>query len=227
MDPSRCVVLVPIGGYLEPECAKGLAELEARGYHVRAMPRYAAIDQGRSQMATDAMFDDYEAMMWIDSDVGFNADAVDMLREQDLPIVCGIYPRKGARQLACKLLPDTPRVLFGEGGGPMEICYAPMGFCFTQRVVYETMIVHEQLPICNQQFKRITVPYFLPLIVPDGDDHLYLSAEYSFCERARRSGFDIIADTRIRLSHIGKHTYVWEDAGTDRHRYATYELNIR
>jgi hypothetical protein len=227
MDPSRCIVLVPIGGYLEPECARGLGQLEARGYHVRAVPRYAAIDQGRSQMATDALLDGYDALMWIDSDVGFDADAVDMLREHDEPVVCGIYPRKGARELACNLLPDTPKIIFGEGGGLLEIRYAAMGFCYTQRSVYETMIVHEQLPICNKQFDRITVPYFLPLVLPTGDDHWYMSAEYSFCERARRSGFKIMADTRIRLGHIGRHSYYWEEAGTERPRYATYEFNIR
>ncbi|MBU3067435.1 hypothetical protein KO481_38670 [Nocardia sp. NEAU-G5] len=227
MDPSRCIVLVPIGGYLEPECARGLGQLEARGYHVRAVPRYAAIDQGRSQMATDALLDGYDALMWIDSDVGFDADAVDMLREHDEPVVCGIYPRKGRRELACNLLPGTPKVIFGEGGGLMEIRYAAMGFCYTQRKVYDTMIVHEQLPICNKQFDRITVPYFLPLLQPDGpDDHWYMNAEYSFCERARRSGFKVMADTRIRLGHIGRHSYYWEEAGTDKHRYATYEFNI-
>lgn len=226
MDPSRCVVLVPIGGYLEPECARGLGQLEARGYHVRAVPRYAAIDQGRSQMATDALMDDYEAMMWIDSDIGFDADAVDLLREHDLPMVCGIYPRKGRRELACKLLPGTPRIIFGEGGGLLEIRYAPMGFCYTQRAVYEQMIVHEELPVCNKQFDRITVPYFMPLVLPEGEDHWYMSAEYSFCERARRSGFPVMADSRIRLGHIGRHTYQWEDAGTEQPRYATYEFNL-
>jgi hypothetical protein len=226
MDPSRCIVLVPIGGYLEPECARGLAQLEARGYRVRAVPRYAAIDQGRSQMATDAVLEGYDALMWIDSDIGFDADAVDMLREHDEPIVCGIYPRKGRRELACNLLPDTPKILFGEGGDLLEIRYAAMGFCYTQRVVYETMIVHEQLPICNKQFDRITVPYFLPMLLPDGDEHWYMNSEYSFCERARRSGFRIMADTRIRLGHIGRYSYHWEEAGTDRPRYATYEFNI-
>jgi hypothetical protein len=227
MDPSRCVVLTPIGGYLEPECARGLAQLEARGYHVRALPRYAAIDQGRSQMATDALLDDYEALMWIDSNIGFEADAVDMLREHDLPVVCGIYPHQGKRELACNLLPGTPRIVFGDGGGLVEIRYAAMGFCFTQRTVYEQMIEHEALPVCNKQFDHITVPYFLPLLLPQEDDNYwYMSPEYSFCERARRSGFSIMADTRFRLSQIGRRSYYWEEAGTDSPRYATYEFNI-
>src|SRR5437588_6935831 len=117
MDPSRCVVLVPVGSYVEPACARGLAQLEARGYEVRRVSGYAAIDQGRSQLATDALADGFEEIMWIDSDIGFTADSVDLLRGHGLPLVCGIYPKKGQRALACHLLPETERVVFGEGGG--------------------------------------------------------------------------------------------------------------
>ncbi|MFF0492552.1 hypothetical protein ACFYTQ_26280 [Nocardia sp. NPDC004068] len=227
MDPRRCCVLVPIGGYLEPECARGLSELERRGYTVRTITGYAAIDQGRSQMATDALLDGFDGLMWIDSDIGFDPDSVDMLRHHDLPIVCAIYAKKGVRELACHMLPGTKRILFGEGGGLMEIKYAATGFLFTHRTVYETMIEHEQLPICNKQFGRVTVPYFLPLIQQDGENHWYLGEDYAFCERARRSGFDIMADTRIRLNHIGRKAYSWEDAGSELHRYATYNFQLQ
>ena len=227
MDPSRCVVLVPIGGYIEPDCARGLAELERRGYTVRSVEGYAAIDQGRSQMATDALLDDFDGLMWIDSDIGFDADSVDLLREHDLPVVCGIYPKKGVRALACHVLPDTERILFGKGGGLTEIKYAATGFLFTQRTVYETMAEHEQLPVCNKQFGRVTVPYFLPMITEDGENHWYLGEDYAFCERARRSGFRIMADSRIRLVHVGRRGYSWEDAGSDFPRYATYNFGLR
>ena len=124
MDPSRCVVLVPVGSYVEPACARGLAQLETRGYEVRRVSGYAAIDQGRSQMATDALADGFDELLWIDSDIAFDADSVEMLREHELPLVCGIYPKKGVRALACHVLPDTERIVFGDGGGLIEILYA-------------------------------------------------------------------------------------------------------
>ena len=68
---EACVVLVPIGSHVEPECERSLVRLEARGYSVRRVSGYAAIDQGRSQMATDALADGFEEIMWVDSDVGF------------------------------------------------------------------------------------------------------------------------------------------------------------
>ena len=56
---------------------------------------------------------------------------------------------------------------------------------------------------------------------PDGGFR-YLSEDYSFCERARSAGHKVFADTSIRLGHVGEYEYVWEDAGSDRPRYASY-----
>ena len=93
MDPRRCVVLVPYTGSIEPECEDGLKELERRGYPVRRVRGFAAVDQARNQLATDAMIDGFEETLWIDSDIGFHPDAVDRLRSHQQPIVCGIYPQ--------------------------------------------------------------------------------------------------------------------------------------
>jgi hypothetical protein len=226
-DRSRCVVLVPVGGYVEPECARGLAELETRGYTVRRVSGYAAIDQGRSQMSSDALADGFDELMWIDSDIGFDADAVDALRSHGLPFVCGIYPKKGLRELACHLLPETEHVLFGEGGGLLEIMYAATGFLLTHRRVYSAIRERGPLVTCNERFGRPVVPYFLPLVVPDGSGHWYLGEDFAFSERARRAGFTIMADTSIRLSHVGRCGYTWEDAGSDRPRYGTYRFDVQ
>ncbi|MFI6312725.1 hypothetical protein ACIBEK_21690 [Nocardia fusca] len=227
VDPSGCVVLVPVGGNIERGCAEGLLELERRGYPVWRVHGFAAIDQGRSQIATDALAQGFDELMWIDSDIRFDPDSVELLRAHDLPLVSGIYPKKGLRELACSLLPETERIHFGQGGGLLEIRYAAGGFLLTRRAVYEKMAEHEGLPVCNRRFGRGTVPYFLPLLLPEDDgEHWYLGEDYAFCERARRSGFDILADTRIRLEHIGSHGYTWEDAGSSRHRYATYTFHV-
>jgi len=82
-------------------------------------------------MASDALADGFDELMWIDSDIGFDADDVAKLSAHGLPLVCGIYPKKGKNALACNLLPETDRVTFGQGGGLLEIGYAATGFLFT------------------------------------------------------------------------------------------------
>src|SRR5262245_14013255 len=125
---SSCVILVPTFCTPVGKCDEGLRELEKRGYPIRRARGFSAIDQGRNQMASDALNDGFAETLWIDTDIGFNADSVEQLRSHGLPITCGLYPQPGARSLACQLLPGTQRVVFGEGGGLMEIMYAAAGF---------------------------------------------------------------------------------------------------
>src|SRR5690606_20314634 len=79
-----------------------------------------------------------------------------------------------------------------------------------------------ELPVCNQRFGSLLVPYFQPLVVPEPGGFWSLSEDYAFCERARRVGFSVVADTRIRLWHVGAYRYGWEDAGSGKDRYGDY-----
>ena len=224
---SRCAVLVPVAGTLDPGCENALRELERRGYAVWRVRGYAAIDAARNQMASDALAQGFDELMWIDSDIVFDPDDVDKLRRHDLPLVCGIYPKKACRQFACAFLPDIRKVVFGCRGGLIELLYCGFGFVHTRRVVYETMQRELHLPVCNQRFKGLPlVPYFAPLVVGEGEQAWYLGEDYSFCERARRCGFQILADTSIRLWHVGSYRYGWEDAGRDVERFRDYTFNV-
>jgi Sulfotransferase domain len=226
MDRRRCVVLVPYTGSIEPECEEALKELERRGYAVRRVRGFAAIDQARNQLATDAIIDGYEETFWIDSDIGFHPDAVDRLRSHQQPIVCGIYPQKGKRSLACHALVGTPHLKFGKDGALNEILYAGTGFLLVRREVYLRMQRELGLPACNERFGHPMVPYFQPLVHADEDGAWYLAEDYAFCQRAHTCGYRILADTSIRLWHIGKHRYGWEDAGVDRQRYPAFTLHL-
>ncbi|MEV0108819.1 hypothetical protein AB0H42_21105 [Nocardia sp. NPDC050799] len=223
MDPSRCVVLVPVGSHIEHDCDEALKQLERRGYPVWRRHGSAAIDQARSQMATDALAEGFDELMWIDSDTGFDPDAVDQLRAHDLPLVGGVCVKKGSRALACHVLPGTEKFVLGEGGGLTEVRYVGTGFLHTRREVYEKIAEHEELPVCNLRFGKPTVPYFLPMLLPEGDgNHWYLGEDFAFVERARRCGFSVYVDTSFRLDHIGTYSYTWEDAGSNKPRYGSY-----
>jgi predicted O-methyltransferase YrrM len=225
-DPRRCVILVPFLGYIHQECDDGLKELERRGYAVRRVGGYAAIDQARNQMASDALRDGFEETLWIDSDIGFDPDTVERLRAHSLPIVCGIYPQKGKRAVACHVMPGTQKLVFGQRGGLVELLYAGTGFLLVRREAYLTIQRTLKLPMCNERFGQPLIPFFHPMIHPIDDGHWYLAEDYAFCQRARAAGLCIFADTSIRLWHIGPYRYGWEDAGVEPQRYATFTLNL-
>lgn len=226
LDPADCIVLVPVADRIEPGCARALFELEQQGYPVWRVYGASEMEQARSQMATDALAAGFEELMWIDPDIEFPTDAVTRLRGLDLPVACAIYAKKDARELVVHLESGTTQLVFGEAGAPVEIRYAAPGFLLTKRHVYEKIQAQESLPVCGPNSGRPTVPYFLPMIVEEVDECRYLGEGFAFCERARRSGFSIMADTRIRLGNIGRRTFCWEDAGTARERYGTYTFNL-
>jgi hypothetical protein len=225
-DPGRCAILVPFSGFIHPPCDNALRELERRGYQVRRVGGYAAIDQGRNQMATDALLDGFEETMWIDSDVEFNPDAIDQLRAHGLPLVSGVYAQKGRRALASHVIPGTPKMVFGQGGGPTEILYAATGFLLVRREVYLKVQNRLGLPVANERFGSPTIPFFQPMMYPIEDGYWYLAEDYAFSERVRSVGYKVVADTSIRLWHLGGYQYGWEDAGTDRERTGSFTLNF-
>ena len=59
------------------------------------------------------------------------------------------------------------------------------------------------------------------------EGHWYLAEDFAFCERARQCGYRIMADTTIRLWHVGSCRYGWEDGGTDRPRVGSFNLDLR
>ncbi|HEY2253355.1 MAG TPA: hypothetical protein VGH74_19915, partial [Planctomycetaceae bacterium] len=225
-DPRNCVVLVPFSGFIHQECDDALKALERRGYTVRRVAGYAAIDQARNQMATDAIRDGFAETLWIDSDIGFDPETVERLRGHDLPIVCGIYPKKGQRAVACNVLPNTPAITFGDHGGLHELLYAGAGFLHVRREVYQKVQEHCKLPVCNECFGQPLIPFFHPLLQPVERGLWYLAEDYAFCQRAREAGFRIMADTTIRLWHVGTYRYSWEDSGIEPPRFRTFTLNL-
>jgi hypothetical protein len=160
-----CVVLVPAFTPPVPRCEEALRELERRGYPVRRVRGFSAVDQGRNQMVSDALHDGFAETMWIDPDIVFEAAAVERLRAHNLPIVAGLYPQPGLRALACHLLPQTQTLLFGAEGGLVEIGYAAAGFLHVRREAYERIREHHRLPLCNTRFGRGIWPFFMPLVV--------------------------------------------------------------
>jgi hypothetical protein len=211
-DPKKCCILVPSRDGIDPECERALSELARRGYHLRFMRGVTSIDQVRCQMATDALESGFEELFWIDDDVVFNPDDVDRLRSSGLPIIGGVYPKKGEPQLAVRWKEGTTSVTLGEGGSVVEVKYASTGFLLTHASVYDALIERGMMaPSSIGQFGRRMTPYFQPMVVQENGVERYLAEDWSFCHRATEIGLKIRVDTRPRLMHVGRYAYSWDD----------------
>jgi hypothetical protein len=225
---GKAVILVPYLGAIDPGCDEGLRELEAAGVRVVRRSGSSQIDVARNTMASDALHDGFETLLFIDADVGFElVDALRILARPE-PVVAGVYPKKGERALTSRFEPGIEEVLFGPTAPePYPLRYAATGFLRIKAHVLRRMIAELGLPLCNARWGRGVWPFFMPLFVPDGDQGShYLGEDWAFSHRLHQIGIVPLADTSIRLWHFGRHPFSWEDAGADPVRYRDYTFRL-
>jgi hypothetical protein len=80
--------------------------------------------------------------------------------------------------------------------------------------------------LCDERFQQGFVPFFQPLLHTDARGTWYLKEAQAFCYRARLCGYKVIADTSIRLWHLGTYSYTWEDAGIEQERFANFQYKL-
>jgi len=225
---SKWVVLVPHCTAIEPGCEQGLRDLEHEGIRVIRRQGSSQIDLARSDMVSEALHNGYESMLFIDSDIGFDSESAIRLFERTEPVVSGVYTKKGPREVASAFSDGVKNLVFGpEVPGLYPVKYAATGFLRIRSQVLITMIERLKLPLCNTRWGRGLWPFFLPIIMPQGDGQFhYLGEDWSFSHRLNLIGVTPLADTSFRLYHIGPYGYSWEDAGTERPRFTSYNLSI-
>ena len=102
----------------------------------------------------------------------------------ELPIVGGIYAKSEAQRWPAIRYRETKQLVFGVGGGLVELRYAAAGFLLVRRGVYEDIQTRLGLPVCNERVGRPSVPFFQPMVVDDDEGPQSLSEDVSFCAAA-------------------------------------------
>jgi hypothetical protein len=222
----RRIAICPYHSFIEPACERGLSALEGRGWTVWRRSGSAAIDRERSRLATAALDEGYEALLWVDSDQDFEPESAERLCEHAVPFVSALIARRGVRDFACVFNDDTERVGVGAAGGIVPVRYVGAGFALVRRAAFEAVQAHFALPRIVDPAGAI-VPYYLPMVTEVSGTTLgYLGEDFAFCDRLRRAGVPVLVDTRLRIGHIGHHTYHWEDVIHELPRLEGAELAI-
>jgi predicted O-methyltransferase YrrM len=231
LPPGRgqSFVLVPHIDGIEMECEKTLQALEARGVRVERRAGCSAIDAARNELASLALHEGADSLLFIDSDIGFDpADALRLLARPE-PVLAGIYPKKGVRALSSAFAEGVKEALFGpEAPGLYPLKYAATGFLRIRTEVLRHMITQLQLPLCNTRWGRGMWPFFLPMVVSHGPDKWhYLAEDWAFSHRLAQIGITPLADTSFRLWHWGRYGFSWEDAGSTLNRFRSYNYGFK
>lgn len=175
-----------------------LVSMDRPGISVVAFTVGCLVYEARNEQAAMAINDGYDRVLWLDSDMRFDRDLMVRLG-QDLDegrdFVCGLAFK---RQLP--LLPVIYQTLdFEERPNELRVDAKPWGADIPMDTIFQVegagfgacMVTTRMLKAVWERFG----PPFTP--IPK------LGEDLAFCLRAKKAGFKLYCDSRIRLGHIG------------------------
>ena len=231
------VVATPcFGGQISALYAVSLFKLQKRlaAYHginlkVLFKDGDALITRARSSLISQFLDDPAAThLLFIDADIGFEAEQVVRLLECGADMCAAVYPIKridwdrvkstiaaarpnpAAAALNYVFEVENPNAVT-ESGGFVRVRYAGTGFLMIRRAALERMCGrYPQLQYRRDHSIDAAVAsdnrfaLFECMVAEDGT---YLSEDFAFCKRWTDMGGEIWADLDSRLSHVGPTTY--------------------
>lgn len=220
------IVLVPHLNGIEYECERGLTQLEKEDIKVWRYRGASQIDVVRNEMASVALHDDFDSMMFIDADVGFDpADAIKLFNRPE-PVIAGVYAKKSRQEMA-SIFMDKDIVFGPKAPESYPLFFTAAGFLRIQTDVLRHLITELKLPLCNTKWGRGIWPFFMPVIVQTTDGLHYLGEDWAFSYRLQQAKVPLFADTSFRLWHYGHYGFSWEDAGSPMQRFENYKYEVQ
>ena len=175
----------------------------------------------------------YTHLLWVDADIGFDANDIMRYLLSDLDVVAGVYPIKrfdwpvdlpSGMQRVWKdeferhalVYPvnaddeaDLSRV--PDADGFMEVTEAPTGLMCIKRGVFDQLIAHypqlRYVPDGAWHPERAKHCYRFFDVMVEESTQRYLSEDYAFCKRWRDIGGKVHICTRSKLTHTGNYEF--------------------
>ena len=154
------------------------------------------IYDARDSIANFAVNNDYDYVLYADSDMIFRADDLNRLLAHNVGICSGLYVTRRGEQKnvlyekiitrrrypyrAPKLIEDNRTTGFGR------VAACGFGFCLIKTSVLKSML---------KRYKSLFEPKW------------GVGEDIAFCIRAKRCGFYTFADRDVKLGHIGEKVY--------------------
>jgi hypothetical protein len=180
------------------------------GIHTMKSP---LIHQARNYLTSVFLTTQYQYMLFIDSDVEFEPEAVIRMMVAKKRIVCTPYRVKAAdidKHIYTVEFKDPKNILV-LAEGLVEIEAGPTGLMLIDRVVFERIIKnHPELKITNKATPKAEKSHeFYYNFFDFGFNNGYAMGEdVSFCRLARDNDFRIFANIESSTTHHG--AYAWK-----------------
>lgn len=173
------------------------------------------VSRARNSLAARFLASDYDWLLFLDNDLEFQPEHIARLWihavKNQKRLVCGLYAlKKISPQFVFNALPGEKP----DADGAVKVSESGTGCMVIHRSIFEKMIADlPQIAFTTDQGAtgggEVTQWDFFsvgPYRYPSGLVR-YLSEDWYFCQRARDLGFDVWADTRIQIRHMGNLIY--------------------
>lgn len=158
------------------------------------------VDDGRNILVRDFLESDCEQLVFLDTDISWHSDDLIRLIESPRDIIAGIYPLKEKNEAYPVRLFQGEQ--YAEDDGMLEVEGVPTGFLKIRRNVLE--VLAEKAKGFRGQREgdgRMKIPLIFERTI---DDIGRWGGDYTFCLKARASGFKIYIDPEMEFSHYGE-----------------------
>jgi hypothetical protein len=172
------------------------------------------IHQARNHLTSVFLTTEYQYLLFIDSDVEFEPEAVLRMLVAKKEIICTPY-RVKAEQLDKHIygaieFKDPKNIPFLPGG-LVEVEAGPTGLMLIDRTVFEKIIKnHPDLKIKNKATPTAdkSLEFYYNFFDFGFKDNVAMGEDVSFCNLAKENDFKIYANTESTTKHHG--SWAWE-----------------
>jgi hypothetical protein len=170
----------------------------------------SVVSRVRNLIAADFLNSDCTDLMFIDSDINFDAEDIFRLMawnsDPKKGIVAGIpVARKKGQVYFSTLDSDDEQNIFMDKMGLVRAKRVATAFMMIRREVFEKLRdAHPEWVYHDEKKQGDEMIAFFDFALKDGQ---YIGEDYLFCDRAREQGFEVWIDPTIKLGHMGIHEF--------------------
>ncbi len=159
----------------------------------------------RNEIVADFLRSDATDLLFIDSDIGWQAPDVLRLLNHDVAVAAGVYRRKTEALSFVVVFPEGQVVRRQRATGLLEASRVGAGFLRLRRDALERMVaLHPELRYVHDG--RSDAPHHALFDTSMIDGEL-CGEDWTFCARWRAAGGQIWVDPDIVLDHIGTRAF--------------------
>jgi hypothetical protein len=165
----------------------------------------SVVSKARNSIVADFLESDCTDLMFIDSDITFEPEAIFRLMawagDPKKGIVAAIpVSRKPGKTFISTLDTDEDGSVVMNGMGLVRATRAATAFMLIQRSVLTDLdAAHPEWEYWDDKSQKKQKSFFDFKSTPSG----YIGEDYLFCDRAREHGYEVWIDPTIKLGHLG------------------------